>query len=175
MGLIYLVQPTKFIGTNIYKIGASITSSVENPKRLKTYGKKCIIVCLYNCDEPITYEKEIIFRFNINFTLYKGSEYFQGNIDKMTELFNIISNKKINNNSLIYKHDDSYINTSIFDGYSIEKVYGHKINKKLYIDNDSEYIKFKIFNLIPFIHKDSFSLVSPNVITIFIQVLFIYT
>lgn len=148
MGLIYLVQPTKFIGTNIYKVGCSITSSIENPKRLKTYGKRCIIICLYNCDEPLTYEKEIIFRFNICFTLYDGSEYFQGNIDKMEKLFTLIFNKKINNNCYIYKDDNKYINRSLLTycggGYSISECNGHKINKGLYKDFDSEYIQFKV-------------------------------
>jgi len=72
-GMVYLIQPDIYYGTNCYKVGMS---SKENIDRIKSYKKDTRILCVYNCKNPHKMEKNIINRFTDCFDIVKGREYF---------------------------------------------------------------------------------------------------
>ena len=75
-GLIYLVQPTDCIGTNVYKIGMSNDSTI---KRIKSYGPRCINIISRECENPLEVEQELIKLFQSKFgSPVQGREWFQG-------------------------------------------------------------------------------------------------
>ena len=85
-GIVYLIQPIEFLGTDIHKIGISIKQ--EGITRCKKgYGKGTVFYHIAYCAEPLIIETNIIKRFNEEFELYKGKEYFKGNITKMKKEF----------------------------------------------------------------------------------------
>ena len=91
-GIVYLIQPDIYYGTNCYKVGMS---SKENIERIKSYKKDTRILCVYNCKNPGKMEKNIINNFTDCWDVVKGREYFYCDIDE-TQLQNmfleIISN-----------------------------------------------------------------------------------
>jgi len=74
-GLIYLVQPSEYIGSNVYKIGYS---SQENFIRLLSYGKNTKYICNLNCKNPLKLETIIKKDFIKKYRLIRGYEYFEG-------------------------------------------------------------------------------------------------
>ena len=85
MGIIYLLQPSEFRNTSIYKIGRS---SKDDLSRCISYGKNAKYVVIRDCENHIEVEKSIIREFNLNLTLIQGREYFEGNVDKMIDIIN---------------------------------------------------------------------------------------
>ena len=85
-GIVYLVQPEEFIGTNIFKIGRSKDSSA-NLNRIKSYGKGSSCISINQRNNTIELEKKIIEEFNKNFKLVKGREYFEGDKEEINKLF----------------------------------------------------------------------------------------
>ena len=83
MGIIYLLQPSEFRNTSIYKIGRS---SKDDLSRCISYGTNTKYVFIGQCENHIEVEKSIIKVFNQMFTLFQGREYFEGNVDKMNEI-----------------------------------------------------------------------------------------
>lgn len=108
MKFLYLVQPGMAIGTNRYKIGKSTR---ENYARLDDYGKKKEIVLVKHIKSEYdinTLENELIKSFNNNFKLFQGKEYFEGDRERMIEIFNsvvidIYIDNNINNSNYITK------------------------------------------------------------------------
>tara|TARA_R110002110_G_scaffold285664_1_gene500015 strand:- start:125 stop:742 length:618 start_codon:yes stop_codon:yes gene_type:complete len=72
-GMVYLIQPEIYYGTNCYKVGMS---NKENIDRVKSYKNDSRILCVYNCKNPHKMEKNIINRFTDCFDIVKGKEYF---------------------------------------------------------------------------------------------------
>jgi len=50
MGIIYLIQPTELIGTNVYKLGCSSKSTIERIKQ--GYKKGTICIYILECHDP---------------------------------------------------------------------------------------------------------------------------
>ena len=84
-GIIYLIQPPDFVGTDIYKIGYS---SKPDLSRCKDYGKGVRYICICECENPQELEKKLIIKFNEIFILHKGKEYFRGDKSKMRKELN---------------------------------------------------------------------------------------
>ena len=80
-GVIYFIQPAEFINTNVYKIGMSIK---QHFNRVYTgYRKGTKWFSINEIDNPRDVEKHIKKSFNDKFTLFKGNEYFSGDIQDM--------------------------------------------------------------------------------------------
>ena len=90
LGQVYLVQPQEFEDTDIFKVGMS---AENNLKRVKNYKSKTIILNIFICKNPKKLENKILKIFKENFKLYRGQEYFEGDINEMCKIFSIcISN-----------------------------------------------------------------------------------
>ena len=84
-GILYLIQPKKYHGTNIYKIGASGKSNFE---RIRSYSKDSTCILTIGCKYPFRIEEKILEEYNQKFRLAKGKEYFEGNVLEMRDIFN---------------------------------------------------------------------------------------
>ena len=85
---IYIIQVEKDFGTNIYKIG----KTTQNPfKRFSCYFGQLQIIqfnAVINCNKI---EKELVDEFKTIFGKpVRGNEYFEGDLEKMLEIFNRI-------------------------------------------------------------------------------------
>lgn len=83
-GIVYLVQPSEFIGTDIFKIGYSC---VSNLKRCHSYGPNTKYICIMHTEKPRSVEKNLIKAFTDAFLLHKGREYFKGDENQMQQIF----------------------------------------------------------------------------------------
>lgn len=72
-GIVYFIQPSEFISSDIYKIGYSKQPLLN---RIKQYGSKTSIKCVFESSNVIKTEKNLISKFNENFVKFKGNEYF---------------------------------------------------------------------------------------------------
>lgn len=72
-GIVYFIQPSEFISSDIYKIGYSKQPLLN---RIKQYGNKTSIKCIFESSNVINTEKKLISKFNENFDKFKGKEYF---------------------------------------------------------------------------------------------------
>jgi hypothetical protein len=122
---LYLIQDYNDLGTNIYKIGKT---SQDYSSRLKGYPKGTRTFRIIEVDNCEKREIELIKIFNEKFTLYRGREYFTGNITEMINVFTDFCDKFIhllelnkpksininntNNNSILIKTKES-INDNI--------------------------------------------------------------
>jgi hypothetical protein len=84
IGLIYLVQPSEYIGTNVYKIGYSLQ---ENFTRLLSYGRNTKYICNLNCENPLKLETIIKQDFSQKYRLIRGYEYFEGSEQEILNNF----------------------------------------------------------------------------------------
>jgi hypothetical protein len=95
-GYIYLLQEREFIKTkeNIHKLGKT---KQENLKRLKQYSKGSELIIQLQCENCDIIEKNLIIIFKESFKQRTdiGTEYFEGDKDKMQEIIiNHINNCK---------------------------------------------------------------------------------
>lgn len=95
-GYIYLLQEREFISLNkkIFKLGKT---KQENLKRLKQYSKGSKLIIQLECENCDIIEKNLIIIFKESFTQRTdiGTEYFEGDKDKMQEIIiNHINNCK---------------------------------------------------------------------------------
>ena len=88
-GIVYLIQPPQYIGTNIYKAGCSRSQKLT---RCKSYGKDTIMWGLEPCKYPFDVEKKLLERFRRKFKLVRGNEWFKGDIYEMKEEFTYVVN-----------------------------------------------------------------------------------
>ena len=80
-GIVYLIQPTEYLKTNVYKIGYS---KQDNIKRCTNgYSKGSNYLCILHHPDPIACETMIIKEFTATYELFHGREYFKVNIDKL--------------------------------------------------------------------------------------------
>ena len=86
---IYLIQEKIYIDENIdvYKIGKS---TQENTRRVKSYPSGSKLYIQLSCNNCHLMEKNLINIFKTKFKLYRGREYFLGNLESM---MNIIYNE----------------------------------------------------------------------------------
>ena len=110
IGYIYLLQEREFISLNkeIYKLGKT---KQENLKRLKQYSKGSELIIQLQCENCDIAEKNLIIIFKQKFIQRTdiGTEYFEGDKDKMQE---IIYNHIINCKKVIidcYSSDEEYM------------------------------------------------------------------
>ncbi len=89
-GIIYLIQPYEYIGTNTFKIGRSGNTNLD--RCVKGYKSGSRYICIMECEEPIKLERIIKKKFNKKFKLFTGYEYFEGNENIMKEKFIKITN-----------------------------------------------------------------------------------
>jgi hypothetical protein len=86
-GMVYLIQPEEYIGTNIYKIGMSASNTLNRPR---LYGKKALLVSMRECNNPVNVENRLIIEFNNTFGAPAvGNEYFSGNKITMINIFDL--------------------------------------------------------------------------------------
>ena len=109
-GYIYLLQEREFISLNkeIFKLGKT---KQENLKRLKQYSKGSKLIIQLECENCDIIEKNLIIIFKESFRQRTdiGTEYFEGDKDKMQE---IIYNHIINCKKVIidcYSSDEEYM------------------------------------------------------------------
>lgn len=76
-GIVYLLQPYEFIGTDIYKIGCSCKEN-DISRCTKGYIVGSIIIYIVKCNDPLDIEREIKIHFSKKFKLVMGREYFEG-------------------------------------------------------------------------------------------------
>lgn len=81
-GYVYLVTKPSFRG-GVCKVGMS--RSVD--KRLKSYGKKSTVHCLFEVPDCVFMERQIISAFKEKFSLLEGKETFEGELGEMKKLF----------------------------------------------------------------------------------------
>lgn len=100
---IYLIKEREFInsGEPIYKIGKS---KQENAKRFSSYPKGSLLIYQKICSDCNTLELEIINEFRIKFINRKdiGSEYFEGNVEQMFDIMDVLVKKNGYNNCFFY-------------------------------------------------------------------------
>tara|TARA_Y100000589_G_scaffold199259_1_gene188104 strand:- start:141 stop:755 length:615 start_codon:yes stop_codon:yes gene_type:complete len=82
-GTFYLIQPKKFLGTNIYKIG--FTKETKPPyKRIKSYNKGTITYLTLKLRCANWFEWMIRVLFDEIFEVSHGREWYKGEHQKMT-------------------------------------------------------------------------------------------
>jgi len=75
-GIIYLVQPAEYSGTNKFKIGMSKDMSL---KRFNAYGAGSRYLSIMETFYPLELEQIIKTKFSNQFMLFTGREYFEAN------------------------------------------------------------------------------------------------
>jgi hypothetical protein len=113
-GIVYLIQPCELIGTSRYKVGCSKKTDLDRCKN--GYKKGSRYICIMECTNPLLLESTIKKNFNNKFTLIAGSEYYEGEENKILKYFiDIIfdyknSSEEINNTDIINvdNKDDEY-------------------------------------------------------------------
>ena len=116
---LYLIQDNRDIGLNVYKIGKTTQSPSD---RLKGYSKGTYAIRIYQVDDCHKKESELIELFKKKYKLFRGREYFEGDLNDMINEFNNLCNNCINmndNNELL--ENESYYNQQI-------KEYQNKFN-----------------------------------------------
>ena len=127
MGIVYLLQPQEFINTNILKIGHS---TKNNLSRCKSYGSNSIIYNVRTFNNSSYVEKVLLCCFNKRFKLYKGNEYFEGDLKEMDNLFYfLVTNDDVIRNGNCY--NEIYAN-NFNDTIDIKRDHNVK-NKKEYV------------------------------------------
>lgn len=81
-GYVYLVTKPSF-REGVCKVGMS--RSVD--KRLRSYGKKSVVHCLFEVPDCVSMERQIISVFKKEFSLLEGNETFEGDLEEMKKLF----------------------------------------------------------------------------------------
>lgn len=90
MEQVYLITPGEYEGLDIVKIGMHRGNTTS---RINSYGRKTKIYSIRSVSNSKFIEKEIMKQFKLNFKIYKGREYFEGEIDKCIDLFDKIVDK----------------------------------------------------------------------------------
>ena len=142
-GIIYLVQPTEYLLTNIYKIGCSKQTNLSRCQN--GYRKGTRYISIAECTYPLLLEKNIINQFKIKFKLFIGNEYFEGDENEMyTEFINKINEHKIQ----VDKRNEYKLQVEDVNEYKlqVEDVNEHKLQvenvneHKLQVENVNEHM-----------------------------------
>ena len=122
-GVVYLIQPSEYIDKikdqNKYKIGVSYK---VGSGRIKAYKPRTKIYGVHYIKDVFNVEKKLKRGFNLHFKLFRGYEYFEGNLSQMIEIYwNVIE-------SYLVKQDN----------------HNPKPNKDVLIDLDKYQINLKL-------------------------------
>jgi hypothetical protein len=110
-GIVYFIQPSEFISSDIYKIGYSKQPLLN---RIKQYGNKTSIKCIFESSNVINTEKKLISKFNENFDKFKGKEYFIcKDVVKAKNIFYEVCNSPFITNDNSDSINDTDIDTDI--------------------------------------------------------------
>ncbi len=101
MGIVYLIQPEKYLNSNVLKIGRSSKDDLSRPHN--GYGKKYITIHTTKCKNEVITENLLKFYFKQKFKLVEGYEYFEGDMEEMeqTYLFIVLEFEKIAKNKIL--------------------------------------------------------------------------
>ena len=132
LGFVYLCQPEEYKNMNVYKIG----NTVDIKQRISSYGKNTNLLLSYKVKNKIYCEKLIIKKFNEYFKLFKGKEWFKGELDEIKNIFNttITDDLKYNENDNTYKDICKFCNKTFSTKSNCvkhEKICETKNNTKL--------------------------------------------
>ena len=88
---IYLLQDGNDIGTEVYKIGKTNRGTTGNQRKFDrflgyTKDTEIILTCKVSSEEIDNIEKELIKKFEREFKLHKGREWFEGDIKNMKKI-----------------------------------------------------------------------------------------
>ena len=102
-GIVYLIQPAEYVGSNVCKVGHSKSPELSRCKN--GYKKGTRFLTIMECNDPLIIERNILNSFRNKFNLVNGREYFSGDMNNMRADFlrivcehttvNIIENKTI--------------------------------------------------------------------------------
>lgn len=132
-GHLYLLWPHQYIVKKmpVFKIGRS--KHLES--RLTYYDEGSILIAAIYVRSYKELELDLIRAFNTKFTLYKGREYFKGDIKCMVNIFNDIAFCSYNEGIIdIYESDNCKEIYSMLDGLSIMDTGIPEIDR--YLDTD---------------------------------------
>jgi len=129
---LYLIQDNKDIGSDIYKIGKTTQSPID---RFKGYLKGTYPIRISQVDNCHIRENELINLFKDKYILFRGREYFKGDINDMIKNFNnlcdICNICNINKNELNHDKKMEYkCNRCSLEFFSNQSLERHK-NKKI--------------------------------------------
>jgi hypothetical protein len=137
-GIIYLIQPAEFVGTNVYKFGMSHSPTLDRCNN--GYKKNSLYLHIETCYNPIELEKQIKSEFDKKFKLHKGVEFFEGNEYEIYSAFtSIVVNYNLNN----YKKVNAIKQNNTVTNYNLnnyKKVNAHKQKYDVNNDDDSNNI-----------------------------------
>lgn len=170
-GIVYFIQPSEFISSDIYKIGYSKQPLLN---RIKQYGSKTLIKCIFESSNVINTEKKLISKFNEKFVKFKGKEYFIcKDVAKAKNIFYEVCNSHYATNddsdSTIDAKIDADIDTSLDADINADIETSLETNlktkemkqlikikdklNKLYECDECKYVTFRRSNMIT--HKES--------------------
>jgi hypothetical protein len=121
-GIIYLIQPKEFLGTNVFKIGRSEAPTLNRCKR--GYGAGTRFLHIMECKFPRILEKKIKVAFRKKFKLARGYEYFEGGEDVIKIMFY----------QIVQAHADEYM----YDQVLVEP-HNNNIQRKNIQSNDDQH------------------------------------
>lgn len=120
---IYLVQDGEDIGTNIYKVGRTTQlNDCRTINRIKSYSNGSIIYSIIRVhdDNVREIERKILKEFEKTFVLFKGNEWFKGDIEEMmSKVYDITSEYK-----LVVEKNPNYEDECLEIIYKFEKKIG---------------------------------------------------
>lgn len=120
---IYLVQDGEDIGTNIYKVGRTTQlNDCRTINRIKSYSNGSIIYSIIRVhdDNVREIERKILKEFEKTFVLFKGNEWFKGDVEEMmSKVYEIASEYK-----LIVEKNPNYEDEYLKIIYKFEKKIG---------------------------------------------------
>lgn len=145
---IYLIQDGEDVGTNIYKVGRTTQlNDCRTINRIKSYNNGSIIYSIIRVhdDNVREIERKIIKEFEQKFVLFKGNEWFKGDVEEMmSKVYEITTEYKL----VVEKnpnYEDEYLKTI----YKFEKKIGiedglhsiREIIKSVLDDKDIDILK----------------------------------
>jgi hypothetical protein len=143
---LYLIQDNRDIGSNVYKIGKTTQLPSD---RFKGYAKGTYPIRISQVDNCHQREYELIDLFKKRYELYRGREYFEGNLNDMIKEFNNLCNDCINmndNNELL--ENELYYNQKIKDHQSKFNLSDEEAHRNYTCDlckKEYDYKKYFIF------------------------------
>jgi hypothetical protein len=120
---IYLIQDGEDIGTNIYKVGRTTQlNDCRTINRIKSYNNGSIVYSIIRVhnDNVREIERKILKEFEKMFVLFKGNEWFKGDVEEMmSKVYEISSEYK-----LLIEKDPNYEDEYLKIIYKFEKKIG---------------------------------------------------
>ena len=120
---IYIVQDGEDIGTNIYKVGRTTQlNDCRTINRIKSYSNGSIIYSIIRVhdDNVKEIERKILKEFEKTFILFKGNEWFKGDVEEMmSKVYEITSEYK-----LVVEKNPNYEDEYLKIIYKFEKKIG---------------------------------------------------